>query len=122
MKEYNSKIKVMLASRPKMLSDVIRNMVGNQHDMEVVGEVLDPIELLIAVKAIKVDIVIITPLKANGVPRICCQLLKEHPLLKVMTLSVEGESAYLYQSDSPRIRIDEPSEKAIFDVIRESMR
>jgi NarL family two-component system response regulator LiaR len=122
MKRCNAKIKVMLASRPKMLSEVIRNMVEHQPDMEVVGEVLDPIELLLAAKAMPVDVVIITPLKANGNPRICSQLLGDHPLLKIMTLSAEGEAAFLYQSGSPKMCIDEPSEQSILSAIRESMR
>lgn len=37
-----SKIKVLLASRPKLLSEVIRYLVSRQPDMEVVSEVLDP--------------------------------------------------------------------------------
>ena len=118
----NKIIKILLASRPTMLSDVIRSMIDHQPDMEVVGEVLDPIKLLIAVRVVPVDVVIITPLKVNGEPRICCQLLEEHPLLKIMILSAEGQAAFLYRSDSPKIRIDEPSEKTIFNAIRESMR
>jgi len=47
----NAKIKVLLASRPKLLSEVIRYLVASQADMEVMGEVLNPIELLLAVKA-----------------------------------------------------------------------
>ena len=105
-----------------MLSEVIRSMVEHQPDMKVVGEVLDPIELLITVKVMPVNVVIITPLKVNGEPRICCQLLEEHPSLKIIILSAEGKAAFLYQSNSPRIPIDEPSEQSILSAIRESMR
>ncbi len=62
----NAKIKVLLASRPKLLSEVIRYLVARQPDMEVMGEVLDPIELLLAVKSTSADVVIVTPLPANG--------------------------------------------------------
>jgi len=122
MRPQNAKIRIMLASRPQMLSAVIRSMVAHQPDMEVVGEVLDPIELLMAVRKILVDVIIITPIKAVGEPRICRQLLGEQPSIKVVTLSAEGEAAYLYQSDSPKIRFDQPSEQAILSAIRESMR
>ena len=105
-----------------MLSEVIRNMVEHQPDMVVVGEVVDPIELLIAAKAIPVNVVIITPLQAKGKPRICSQLLEEHPLLKILILSAEGEAALLYQSGFPEMHIDEPSEQSILGAIRESMR
>jgi DNA-binding NarL/FixJ family response regulator len=117
----NAKIKVLLASRPKLLSEVIRYLVARQPDMEVMGEVLDPIELLLAVKATDADVVIVTPLPANGEPHICTQLLAAYAQLKIVTQSAKGEAAYLYQSGSPRRRIEEPSEQLILGAIRESM-
>lgn len=111
----------MLASRPKMLSEVIKSMVKHQPDMEVVGEVIDPIELLAAVGVLSVDVVIITPLKSNGEPRICSRLLKEHPLLKIIVLSEENHDGFLYQSGAPTMRIEEPSEDAVFNAIRIAM-
>jgi DNA-binding NarL/FixJ family response regulator len=116
------KIKVMLASRPKLLSEIIRNMIEHQPDMIMVGDVIDPIKLLFAVRGTAVDVVIVTPLKANGVPKICCHLLTEHPRLKVVTLSSKGETAYLYQSGIPRLRINEPSGQSILGAIREALR
>ena len=109
----------MLASRPQMLAEVFRRMVEHQPDMEVVGEVLDPIKLLIAVKEIPVDVVIITPISAAGDPKICSQLLNENPSLKIMTLSAEGEVAFLYRSDAAKIRFDQPSEQEILGAIRQ---
>ena len=115
------KITVMLASRPKLLSEIIRNMIERQPDMKVVGEVLDPLQLLLSFKQSPVDVVIITPLKANGVPKICKLLLLEYPLLKIVTQSVKGENIYLYQSGRSKLRIDEPFEQSILSAIRESV-
>lgn len=117
----NAKIKVLLASRPKLLSEVIRYLVARQPDMEVVSEVLDPIDLLLAVKATNADVVIVTPLPANGEPHICTQLLAAYAQLKIVTQSAKGEAAYLYQSGLPKRRIEEPSEQLILGAIRESM-
>jgi DNA-binding NarL/FixJ family response regulator len=114
------KIKVLLSSRPKLLSEVIRNMIEHQPDMEVVGEVLDPLQLLRASRQTPVDVVIITPLKANGEPKICHLLLAEHPLLKIVTQSEKGEVAYMYQSGVNKKRIDEPSGQSILDAIRDA--
>jgi DNA-binding NarL/FixJ family response regulator len=111
----------MLASRPKMISDIIRNIIERQVDMMMVGEVIDPIKLLFAIRETVVDVVIVTPLKANGEPKICSHLLAEHPRLKVVTLSSKGEAAYLYQSGIPRLRIDKPSADTIVSIIRESV-
>jgi hypothetical protein len=90
--------------------------------MEVTGEVLDPIQLLPVTRVTQVDVVIITPLKANGEPRICSQLLIEHPLLKIITMSAQGEVAFLYQSGSAKERIDVLSEQSMLAAIRKSGR
>jgi DNA-binding NarL/FixJ family response regulator len=112
------KIKVMLASRPKMLSEVIRSIIEGQSDMIVIGDIMDPIRLLYAIRGIAVDVVIITPMKANGEPKICTHLLAEHPHLILLTLSAEGEAAYLYQTQTPKLRIEDPSGKSILGAIR----
>ena len=114
------KIRLLLSSRPKLLSEVIRNIIERQPDMKIVGEVLDPLQLLRVSQETPVDAVIITPLKANGEPKICHQLLKDHPRLKIVTLSVRGEVAYLYQTGLPRLCIDEPSGQSILRTIRQA--
>ncbi len=116
------KIKVLLASRPKMLSDVVRNMIGRQPDMEVVGEVLDPQSLLVTVRATPAEVIIVTTLEANDEAHICSQLLAEHPQLKIVTLSAKNEAAYLYESGSRKKRIEEPCEQTILDALREAVR
>jgi DNA-binding NarL/FixJ family response regulator len=116
-----TKINVMFSSRPKLLSEVIRNLIERQPDMEIVGEVIDPIELIFALRETPVDVVIITPLKTNRDPRICGQLLKEHPKLRILILTVESEAVFIYQSGSPRKCIERPSEQIIIDVIRETL-
>ena len=115
------KIRVLLASRPKMLSDVIRNMLERQPDMQVAGEVLDPIELLLAVRAMKVEVVIVTPLDADSESRICRLLLAEHPQLKIVTMSAKDNTVFLYESGAGKKRVDEPSASSILGAIRESL-
>jgi DNA-binding NarL/FixJ family response regulator len=115
------KIKIMLASRPKMISDVIRSLIEHQPDMTMIGEVIDPIRLLYAIKVTPVDVVIITPLKGNGEPKLCSHLLAQYPQLKILTLSAEGGIAYLYQSGTAKLIINEPTEKLIMETIRKSL-
>jgi len=115
------KIKVMVASRPKMISDVIRNIIERQPDMMMVGEVIDPIVLLYTTRETSADVVIVTPLKVNGEPKICIHLLAEHPHLKIIVLMAEGKSAFLYESGSKRKHIEEPSAETIVNIIRGSV-
>jgi len=115
-------IKVMLASRPKMISDVISNIIDRQPDMTIVGDVIDPIKLLFAIRETSVDVVIVTPLKVNGEPKICKHLLAEHPYLKIIVLMAEGEAAFLYESGAQKRQIYDPSEDSIVSTIRESVK
>lgn len=114
------KIKVLLSVRPKMLAEVIRNMVERQPDMEVVSEELDPIELLLAASTTPVDVVIVAPLNSEGEPKICRHLLAEYPQLKIVTLSGKGDAAFLYASDSRKKRIEESSESSLLGAMRAS--
>jgi DNA-binding NarL/FixJ family response regulator len=115
------KIKVLLARRSKFLFVVIQNMIERQPDMEVIGEVLDPIELLVAARTTPVDVVLVTPIESSGEPKICQDLLAEYPHLRIVTISENGKSAYLYEAGSRKKRINGPSRESIFSVIRNSV-
>ena len=110
-------IKVLLARRPKLLSEVIQNMIAHQPDSIMDGDVIDPIKLLHATSKNSVDVVIVTPVNAYGVSNICSQLLAEHPRLKIVTLSSKGETAHLYHAGAGKQRSDEPSGQLIFGTI-----
>jgi DNA-binding NarL/FixJ family response regulator len=113
------KIKIMIASRPKIISDVIRNMIESQPDMLLLKEVIDPIRLLYATNETEVDVVIVTPLKMKGEPLICSHLLAEHPNLKIIVLKAEGDAAYLFQNGDVKKLIKDPSKETILNVIRD---
>jgi DNA-binding NarL/FixJ family response regulator len=115
------KIKIMLASRPEMISDVIRNIVESQLDMVLIGEVVDPIRLIYATRDTEVDAIIVTPMNTNGIPRICSHLLAEHPNLKIIVLLAEGKTAFLYESGFSKKYINEPSADTIVNTIRQSL-
>ena len=55
----------------------------------------------------------------HGEPEICSHLWATSPQLKIMTLSVTGDTALLYASGSPTKRIDEVSEESLLSAIRE---
>ena len=54
------KVDVLLALRPRMLSDVVRRILERQLDMNVVSEVTGPGKLLLAITATEAEVVIIT--------------------------------------------------------------
>lgn len=113
-----SPINVMFSSRPKLISEVLINLIERQPDLEVAGEIIDPIELTFALRETPVDVVIIAPHKANGYPRICTQLLEEYPLLRILILTEKSQSLYIFQAGSKREYIEKPTEQIILNAIR----
>ncbi|MCF7922100.1 MAG: hypothetical protein K9M55_05315 [Candidatus Marinimicrobia bacterium] len=113
-----TKIKILISSSPKLLSEVIRKLIGLQDDMDIIGEVVDPLKLIMTAREKYADAVLITPLKSNGEPRICRQLLIEHPKLLVVTLGPNSEFAFLYRSALPRLRFRTPSGQIILNLLR----
>jgi hypothetical protein len=47
-------------------------------------------------------------------------LLAEHPQLKIVTLSGQGNAAFLHVSNSRKKRIDESSESSLLEAMRAS--
>lgn len=86
--------------------------------MLIVGEVIDPLQLLRVARSVLVDVIIITPFKGNGEPRICHQLLIEHPALIIVTQLSGGGAAHVYQSQRTTLRLERPSSLHILEAIR----
>jgi DNA-binding NarL/FixJ family response regulator len=116
------KIKVLLAIQPRMLSEVVRHTIERQPDMEVVGELIDPIGLMRALRSTQAEVVITTLGDSDREPELGRALLAAHPHLKIMSLSATGARAFLYESGAPRQRIDDVGEEALLGAIRELIR
>ncbi len=116
------KIKVLLAIRPRMLSEVVRHTVERQPDMAVVCELIDPIGLLLALRATEAEVVIITPGDLDREPGLGSSLLAAYRHLKILALSATDDTAFLYESGSPKRRIDDMGEESLLDAIRAVMR
>jgi DNA-binding NarL/FixJ family response regulator len=121
------KITVLLATQPRMLSEVIQRLVERQPDMEVVKEGSDAIAerahgiaLRLAIKATEAQVIILTLTDSEEESGICRDLLAEYPRLRIVGLSPLGDTAFLYESGSSPKRIDELGEESILNTIRGS--
>jgi len=118
---FMRKITVLLAIRPRMLSEVVRHIVERQPDMAVVGELMDPIGLLLALRATEAEVVITTPGDSDREPGQSSTLLAAYPQLNIMDLSASGATAVLYKSGAPEQRLDDVGEESLLGAIRALM-
>lgn len=110
-------IKVLLAIRPQLLAEVVRHFVTQQPDMVVVGEVADPNNFLLAIGVTEAEVVIMT--SADLDREVWRDLWAVYPQLRIMVLSVDGDTAVLYESGSRQKYINDVGEASILSVLHE---
>jgi DNA-binding NarL/FixJ family response regulator len=114
-----TKIRIIIADPTSIRRD-IADAIANQADMEIVGETLDAIGLLIAVREKKADAVILAA--DSDIPGLCSHLLAEYPSLVVLALSTGGGKAVLEQLCPACREITNPSAERVVAALREAVR
>ena len=112
------KIKILLANRPRMLREVVRKMIEAQPDMEVVGEVLEPVDLHVAVRDTQADAVILD-LEDSEEPGLTSHLLAAYPDLTILGLAANGKTAFVRPR---RQEILDPTGANILSALRHAIR
>ncbi|ETX03459.1 response regulator transcription factor [Candidatus Entotheonella palauensis] len=90
-------VKVLLANQPLAARQFLEAIFRQQSDVQLVGTVLDPIELLIEVEHTEADVVVITLPDSGDIPGICSHLLHQYPQLLILALSADCQRACTYQ-------------------------
>ena len=91
------RIQVLLSQLPGLLRDSsIWQIFVEQVDMALVGEVNNSVDLLVAVRQTGADVVVVG-MQDDRLPGVASHLLKEYPQLKILAVSSDGRSAFLYE-------------------------
>jgi hypothetical protein len=80
---------VLLAELPVLHADIVKRIVGEQHDMSVVGEVDAGGPVRQAVERTQPDLMLVAA-TGSGLPCACLELVLAHPWLRVLALDVTG--------------------------------
>jgi len=114
----NYTIKVLLANGPDPLRTFLAELLQPQNDVEVVGSVLEPIELLMAVEDTQADVVVVTLPDSGQIPGICSHLFDQYPHLLILALSSDNTKACVYQQVITGEELTDTSEENILTAIR----
>ncbi len=115
------KIRILLAIRPRMMREILKTLFERQEDMEVVGEVLAPVELLVAVREMEADTVVLA-LRDFEKLGVHSNLLAEFPNVTILALASKGEAAFIEQLCHRRLEIANPSKDTILNALRQANR
>lgn len=99
-----------------MLREIVRDAIGRQDDMELLGEFPAATDLRTAVESTGADFVI-----TDAATAACDQvpvLLDARPRVRVLGITNSGRQTYLYELRPHRVRLGEISPQALIEAIR----
>lgn len=95
----DTKVLMALAPGSNSLREALRHCLKRQAGIRLVGEVFDPIDLLVAVGVTGADVVIHNGEGAAETPPIYTHLFDQYPEVKVIRLDSDHEQALLYRRE-----------------------
>ena len=90
----------MVANQPRLMRESFTYTVADQDDVEIVGQAEAVAEIPDLVEETRPDCVIISPEKLGERPPICDALLGLYPNIRIIAVTSEGNSGFLYWSSS----------------------
>ena len=95
------RIFVLLGNYPMMVPDIIRQVVAEQEDMELVGDCRGPMKILQETGRTKADVVILSQEGSDEIG-LCSQLLAVYPDLIILSVTPEMDAAFTQKICSQR--------------------
>ena len=113
------KIRVLVANRPRLMKDLVLATIGDQPDIEVVGETQDEAEITELVERTRPDYLIIALEDPEVRPGLSGFLLGRYPEMKILALAAERNRGIFYWAfvDIRSMHV-ESSEQGILSVLR----
>ena len=115
------RVRVLIGIDSFLLSDVLGTHLTNDPNCEIVGEVTEPVDLLVAAGETKADVVIMTWPQSGKMPAICTHLMSAYPDLTVIGLSLNGDQSYVCRRPTVVRTLNQSDLASIQEVIRQSL-
>jgi DNA-binding NarL/FixJ family response regulator len=114
------RIRIFLAELPRMLREIIESAVAGQSDMSIVGSVDARERVTTALGRTPADVVIVGLHDAETTATLYPMLL-EQPRLKLLAISGDARSSYLYELRPHTVPLGDVSPEALVDAIRSAV-
>jgi AmiR/NasT family two-component response regulator len=113
------RVRVLVANRPRFMRELIVSTIGDQPDIELVGEVNDQTELIEAVEQSRPNVLILAMDQKEKFESQCGFLLGRHPEMRILALAPEKNVAlYYWAIVDIRCKRLESSENGILEAVR----
>jgi chemotaxis response regulator CheB len=111
--------RVLMANQPKLMRELLVEMLAEESWVQVVGEVTHEAEIRDLVLKTSPDLLVVTAEKPGKRPVICDELLREFPALRIIAVAAEESYSVCYWA-SLDIHADdiEPSEQGFLTALK----
>ena len=89
-------IRVLVANHPRLMREIVLTTIADQPDIEIVGEVEDESDISASVNKTLPNVVVIALDQPGIRPRICDELLREHPGVRVIAVAPDKNYIVYY--------------------------
>ena len=110
-------IGVLLSCMPRVLCDVLSDVINDQADMAVLSDCVDVDALLAEIHSRQPDVIVVG-LAGAKLAAMCERVLRQTPGLRIVAVEDEGRSASLVELRPTRTPVSEPSVEGFLDLIR----
>jgi chemotaxis response regulator CheB len=115
-------IRVLVANRPRLMRETILSTFADQPDIEIVGEVADDSEIIESVKKTLPNFVVIALDRPGERPRVCDDLLREHPEVRIIAVApAKNYVVYYWASLDIHSSNVEASEEGMLNALRNKL-
>jgi len=113
------KVRVVIANRPRLMRELVVEVISDQPDFEVAGETEKESEVTELVDKTRPDCLIIALDQPEVLHGLCGFLLGRYPQMKILAVAAErGNSAFYWASVDVRSKIVETSEEGLLSALR----
>ena len=93
---FVEKVRVLIALESRLARDLVRSILAEQADFEVVAEIQDESAILPTIEQTKADSLIITQERSGRRPAICDLVFQKSPQTKILAITSGREGSTLY--------------------------
>jgi len=115
-----SPIRVVLATLPPLLGDIVRETLVRDAEAEILAEVESAADIAAVVERTDPNVAVVGVASADwiDVSSRLRDLLIKHPRLTIIALACDGRSGYVYQNQPRGVVINDLSPKSLVHAIR----
>ncbi len=112
-------IRVLVASRPRLIRELILSTFSDQPDIEIVNEVPDEADILEKAEKLNPDFIVIAQDALAERPKVCDIILRRCPGTRIIAIAPHHNySVYYWASLDIHSRKVEASEEALLGILR----